>query len=90
MDGTGAVLADPFRHPVPYVNGGGPAVAVNVAVLLILGIVIVFLCRGGGLKVVHAAVCVVFGLYLAGTQSAGPFVRNVTTSVANLLSGLRL
>lgn len=64
--------------------------AVNVAVLLLLGTVIVFLCRGGGLKPIHAAVCVVFGLYLAGTHSAGPFVKNVMTSIANLLSGLRL
>jgi hypothetical protein len=65
-------------------------VAVSVAVLLLLGTVIVFLCRGGGLKATHAAVCVVFGLYLAGTQTVGPFVKNVTASIANLLSGLRL
>ncbi|WP_155055696.1 hypothetical protein [Streptomyces blattellae] len=64
--------------------------AVDVAVLLILGIVIAFLCRGGGLKAGHAAVCVVFGLYLAGTDSVGPFVKDVTASVAGLLSGLRL
>ncbi|MEU6546459.1 hypothetical protein [Streptomyces sp. NPDC046859] len=63
---------------------------VDVAVLLILGIVIVFLCRGGGLKVGHAVVCSVFGLYLAGTQNIGPFVKDVTASVAGLLSGLRL
>ncbi|MGW2796024.1 hypothetical protein [Streptomyces sp. NPDC001269] len=64
--------------------------AVDVAVLLILGIVIVFLCRGGGLKVGHAVVCSVFGLYIAGTQNIGPFVKDVTASVAGLLSGLRL
>ncbi|GGZ85583.1 hypothetical protein [Streptomyces bluensis] len=64
--------------------------AVDVAVLLILGITIVFLCRGGGLKAGHAVVCAVFGLYLAGTQNIGPFAKDVTTSVANLLSGLRL
>lgn len=64
--------------------------AVDVAVLLLLGTAIAFLCRGGGLKATHAAICVVFGLYLAGTQSAGPFVKNVTASVANLLSGLKL
>jgi hypothetical protein len=65
-------------------------VAVDVAVLLLLGIVIVFLCRGGGLKAGHAVVCAVFGLYLAGTHNVGPFVKDVTASVANLLSGLRL
>ncbi|GAB2863204.1 MULTISPECIES: hypothetical protein [unclassified Streptomyces] len=64
--------------------------AVDVAVLLLLGIVIVFLCRGGGLKAGHALVCAVFGLYLAGTRNVGPFVKDVTASVANLLSGLRL
>jgi hypothetical protein len=65
-------------------------VAVDVAVLLLLGIVIVFLCRGGGLKAGHAIVCAVFGLYLAGTHSVGPFVKDVTASVAGMLSGLRL
>ncbi|MGA5879505.1 hypothetical protein ACPC3D_27395 [Streptomyces cellulosae] len=64
--------------------------AVDVAVLLVLGIVIVFLCRGGGLKAGHAVVCAVFGLYLAGTRNIGPFVKDATASVANLLSGLRL
>ncbi|MFJ1845527.1 hypothetical protein [Streptomyces sp. NPDC088146] len=64
--------------------------AVDVAVLLILGIVIVFSFRGGGLKAGHALVCVIFGLYLAGTRNIGPFVKDVTASVANLLSGLRL
>ncbi|NUR03538.1 MAG: hypothetical protein HOY79_45590 [Streptomyces sp.] len=64
--------------------------AVDVAVLLLLGIVIVFLCRGGGLKAGHAVVCSVFGLYLAGTHTVGPFVKDVTASVVGLLSGLRL
>ncbi|WP_282703417.1 hypothetical protein [Streptomyces sp. CC219B] len=64
--------------------------AVDVAVLLIRGIVIAFLCRGGGLKASHAVVCVVFGLYLTGTHNVGPFVKDVTASVAGLLSGLRL
>lgn len=64
--------------------------AVDVAVLLILGIVIVFLCRGGGLKAGHALVCAFFGLYLAGTRNVGPFAKDVTASVAGLLSGLRL
>ncbi|MFJ9324534.1 hypothetical protein [Streptomyces globisporus] len=64
--------------------------AVDVAVLLLLGIVIVFLCRGGGLKAGHAVVCSVFGLYLAGTHNVGPFVKDVTASVAGFLSGLRL
>ncbi|QNT92364.1 hypothetical protein HEP81_02038 [Streptomyces griseofuscus] len=64
--------------------------AVDVAVLLILGIVIVFSCRGGGLKAGHALACAVFGLYLAGTENIGPFVKDATASVAHLLSGLRL
>ncbi|MEU6572535.1 hypothetical protein [Streptomyces sp. NPDC046805] len=64
--------------------------AVDVAVLLLLGIVIVFLCRGGGLKPGHAVVCSIFGLYLAGTWNVSPFVKDVTASVANLLSGLKL
>ncbi|MFF4086359.1 hypothetical protein ACFYY9_05625 [Streptomyces nigra] len=64
--------------------------AVDVAVLLIFGIVIVFLCQGGGLKAGHALVCALFGLYLAGTHNVGPFTKNVTASVADLLWGLRL
>lgn len=64
--------------------------AVDVAVLMLLGIVIVFLRRGGGLKAGHALVRAVFGLYLAGTRNVGPSVKDVTALVANLLSGLRL
>lgn len=61
--------------------------AVDVAVLLILGIVIAFSCRAGGLKAAHALAWVVFGLYLAGTQNVGPFVKDVTASVASLCRG---
>ncbi|MEU0948854.1 hypothetical protein ABZ379_40215 [Streptomyces canus] len=74
----------------PYEIEEGSAMAVEVAVLLILGIVIVFTCRGGGLKAGHAVVCTVFGLYLAGTHSVGPFVQDVMASLAKFLSGLRL
>jgi hypothetical protein len=74
----------------PYEIERGFVMVVEVAVLLILGIVIVFSCRGGGLKAGHAVVCTVFGLYLAGTHSVGPFVQDVTASLAKFLSGLRL
>ncbi|MEV0037134.1 hypothetical protein [Streptomyces sp. NPDC050804] len=64
--------------------------AVDVAVLLILGIVIVFMCHGGGLRAGHAVVCALFGLYFAGTHNVGPFAKDVTASIAGLPSGPRL
>jgi hypothetical protein len=87
---TDAVTVSRLGLQCPYEIERGCTVAVDVAVLLILGIVIVFLCRGGGLKAGHAVVCVVFGLYLAGTHNVGPLVKDITASVANLLSELKL
>ncbi|WNM29222.1 DUF2304 domain-containing protein [Streptomyces sp. Li-HN-5-11] len=43
-----------------------------------------------GSRRANAVVCALFGLYLAGTQNIGPFAKDVTASVAHLLSGLRL
>ena len=42
------------------------------------------LCRYAGLKILHAAVCVMFGFYLA-SSSLAPDIANITTSLFRLL-----
>ncbi|MEE1928955.1 hypothetical protein V1J52_12340 [Streptomyces sp. TRM 70351] len=63
--------------------------ALSVSSVLILGIAIFLLTRKSGLKVSHAAVCALFGFYLAGTTMA-PGIRAGGDMIASLVSGLNL
>jgi hypothetical protein len=49
-----------------------------------LGVTVFILCRYAGLKIWHAAVCVILGFYLAGTSLA-PDISSITTSLFRLL-----
>ena len=46
---------------------------VTISIALLLGVTVILLCKYGGLKIGHAAVCIIFGLYLAST-SFGPYI----------------
>ncbi|MFG3289769.1 hypothetical protein ACGF3G_13330 [Streptomyces sp. NPDC048179] len=63
------------------------ALSISAAVLLLA--VVVLLVRKGGLKAGHAVVCVLLGFYLASSTVA-PTIRNLTTSLAGILSQIRL
>jgi len=43
---------------------------VTVSVVFALGVVVFLLCRYAGLKVWHAAICIVLGFYLASSSLA--------------------
>lgn len=43
---------------------------VTLSAALLLGAMVVLLCRYSGLRIWHAAVCLVFGFYLASTSFA--------------------
>jgi hypothetical protein len=43
---------------------------VTLSVALLLGAGVVILCRYAGLRIWHAAVCVIFGFYLASSSLA--------------------
>ena len=43
---------------------------VTISVALLMGAGVVILCRYAGLRIWHAAVCVIFGFYLASSSLA--------------------
>ena len=51
---------------------------------LLMGAGVFLLCRYAGLRVWHAAVCIMFGFYLA-SSSLAPDITNITTSLFRLL-----
>ena len=64
--------------------------AVQVVVLLILGVIVFFLARGGAMKIGHALLCVLLGLYLADTTFLGPLLRQLSNAINGFVSGIRL
>jgi hypothetical protein len=53
---------------------------VTVSAALLLGAAVVLLCKYAGLKIWHAAVCVILGFYLASTSFA-PYISQFTQSL---------
>jgi len=59
-------------------------------ILLLLGVVIFFVWRGGSLKLSHAVLCVLYGLFLAQTGSIGPWITRAVSQLAGLLANIQL
>lgn len=57
---------------------------VTLSVALLLGVVVFLLCKYAGLKIWHAAVCIILGFYLASTSFA-PQISQFTESLLRLL-----
>ena len=57
---------------------------VTISAALMLGAGVFVLCRYAGLRIWHAAVCVIFGFYLA-SSSLAPDISNIMTSLFRLL-----
>jgi hypothetical protein len=53
---------------------------VTLSAALLLGVAVVLLCKYAGLKIWHAAVCVILGFYLASTSFA-PYISQFTQSL---------
>jgi uncharacterized membrane protein len=53
---------------------------VTVSVALLCGAVVFLLCKYAGLKIWHAAVCIILGFYLASTSLA-PYISQFTQSI---------
>ena len=60
------------------------ALTVSISAALLMGAGVFLLCRYAGLRVWHAAVCIIFGFYLA-SSSLAPDIANVMTSLFRLL-----
>ncbi len=58
---------------------------ISISLVLLLGAAVVIACRYTGLRPWQAAVCVLFGFYLAQTGAA-PEVQHLVTSLINALS----
>ena len=56
---------------------------VSISAALLLGAGVFILCRYAGLRIWHAAVCVVFGFYLA-SSSLAPDISDVMSSLFRL------
>ena len=63
---------------------GGDELTITLSAALALGAAVFILCRYAGLKILHAAVCVIFGFYLA-SSSLAPDIANITQSLFRLL-----
>lgn len=59
---------------------GGDLLTVNVSLALILGTAVILLCKYIGLRIWQAAVCTLFGFYLA-SSSLAPDISNIMTSI---------
>ena len=57
---------------------------VTLSAALLLGVVVFLLCKYAGLKIWHAAVCIILGFYLASTSFA-PYISQFTGSLFRTL-----
>jgi hypothetical protein len=55
--------------------------AVTISVLAILAVAVFVLCRYAGLRVLHAAICILLGFYLASSS----FAPDISRLVAGLI-----
>ena len=63
---------------------GGDSLTITLSVVLGLSVVVVQLCRYAGLRLWHAAICIVLGFYLA-SSSLAPDISQFTTSLFRML-----
>ncbi|GAA1894398.1 hypothetical protein GCM10009716_00310 [Streptomyces sodiiphilus] len=61
----------------------------SISGVVLLGVIMFLLFRKDGMKLSHAAVCTLFGFYLAGTAIA-PGIQAGGASLAQLLGGISL
>jgi len=59
-------------------------VTISISAALLMGAGMLGLCRYAGLRIWHAAVCAMFGFYLA-SSSLAPDIAHVMTSLFRLL-----
>jgi hypothetical protein len=60
------------------------ALTVTISAALLMGVAVYLLCRYAALRAWHAAVCIMFGFYLA-SSSLAPDIAKIMTSLFRLL-----
>jgi len=58
----------------------------SISAVVLLGFTVLVLCRYAGLRGSHAAVCVLFGFYLAASPLA-PTIGAFASALADLITG---
>jgi hypothetical protein len=58
----------------------------SISAVLLLGVMVLVLCRYAGLRGSHAVVCVLFGFYLAASPLA-PTIGAFAAALAGLVTG---
>ncbi|MCT2590472.1 hypothetical protein LHJ74_11220 [Streptomyces sp. N2-109] len=61
--------------------------AISLSVVLLLGIILVVMVRGGNIKAGPAVVAVLFGFFLASTGAA-PTINDTMDSIANAINDI--
>jgi hypothetical protein len=78
----------PVNQPIPSpeIREGKEVIrlAVTISVLTVLAVAVFVLCRYAGLRVLHAAVCILFGFFLASSSFA-PDISRFVSSLIRLL-----
>ncbi|WP_424211972.1 hypothetical protein ACN20G_07660 [Streptomyces sp. BI20] len=62
--------------------------ALSISAVVLLAIIVFLLIRKSSLKAGHAVVCMLLGFYLS-SSSFEPTLRNLTSSVAGMISGIK-
>jgi hypothetical protein len=62
---------------------------VSLSAVLLLGVVVVMLCRYAGLRPWHGIICALLGFYLA-SSTVGPQISDAGRAVVHWLSGIHL
>ena len=63
---------------------GGDPLAVTISSWVLLAVAVFILCRFAGVRVLHAAVCILFGFFLASSSFA-PDISRFVSSLIRLL-----
>ena len=62
---------------------------VSISAVLLLGVLVLLLCRHANLRASHALICALFGFYLAST-AIGPHMANALRALAHVIAQIRL
>jgi len=62
---------------------------VSISAVLLLGVLVLLLCRHANLRAWHALVCALFGFYLA-SSSIGPHIANALRALAHAISQIHI
>lgn len=79
-----ALRKDPPEERATRTGKEGDYLSITISLALLLAVVVFLLCKYAGLRIWHAAVCIILGFYLASTSIA-PYITQFTASLTHSL-----